>query len=197
MNDGAKRICEVFDGSKSKTLLSESYCFKDSKFAEIGIDELRLRANFIKTNEKFCSRLIQLHLDNQKQWPEPFNIEERIFESFPSPQDKKLMIEFHTAPNTKKYEVSKLFKDERYKELAVRIIYEIAPQTLPEQERRNYELEIQERFNDDDKSKWNSKNRILASLETDLEKMIEDENERVQFKQRVITFLNNESAKWG
>ncbi len=45
--------------------------------------------------------------------------------------------------------------------------------------------------------KWNSKNRILASLETDLEKMIEDENERVQFKQRVITFLNNESAKWG
>jgi hypothetical protein len=27
--------------------------------------------------------------------------------------------------------------------------------------------------------------------------MIEDENERVQFKQRVITFLNNESAKWG
>ena len=58
MNDGAKRICEVFDGSKSKTLLNESYCFKDSKFAEIGIDELRLRANFIKTNEKFCSRLI-------------------------------------------------------------------------------------------------------------------------------------------
>ncbi len=197
MNDGAKRICEVFDGSKSKTLLSESYCFKDSKFAEIGIDELRLRANFIKTNEKFCSRLIQLHLDNQKQWPEPFNIEERIFENFPSPQDKKLMIEFHTAPNTKKYEVSKQFKDERYKELAIRIIFEIAPQTLPEQERRNYELEIQERFNDDDKSKWNSKNRILASLETDLNKMVEDENERVQFKQRVITFLNNESAKWG
>ena len=140
---------------------------------------------------------MQLHLDNQKQWPEPFNIEERIFESFPSPQDKKLMIEFHTAPNTKKYEVSKQFKDERYKELAIRIIFEIAPQTLPEQERRNYELEIQERFNDDDKSKWNSKNRILASLETDLEKMIEDDNERVQFKQRVITFLNNESAKWG
>ena len=107
------------------------------------------------------------------------------------------MIEFHTAPKTKKYEVSKQFKDERYKELAIRIIFEIAPQTLPEQERRNYELEIQERFNDDDKSKWNSKNRILASLETDLNKMIEDENERVQFKQRVITFLNNESAKWG
>ena len=107
------------------------------------------------------------------------------------------MIEFHTAPNTKKYEVSKQFKDERYKELAIRIIFEIAPQTLPEQERRNYELEIQERFNDDDKSKWNSKNRILTSLETDLIKMIENENERVQFKQRVITFLNNESAKWG
>ena len=25
--------------------------------------------------------------------------------------------------------------------------------------------------------------------------MIEDENDRIQFKQRVITFLNNESAK--
>ena len=40
------------------------------------------------------------------------------------------------------------------------------------------------------------KNRILASLETDLIKMIEDESDRIQFKQRVITFLNNESAKW-
>ena len=58
MNDGAKRICEGFDGSKSKTLLSESYCFKDSQFAEIGIDELRKRANFIKNNEELCSRLI-------------------------------------------------------------------------------------------------------------------------------------------
>ena len=39
-------------------------------------------------------------------------------------------------------------------------------------------------------------NGILASLETDLSKMMEDENDRIQFKQRVITFLNNESAKW-
>ena len=57
MNDGAKRICEVFDGSKSKTLLNESYSFKDNKYAEIGVDELRKRANFIRKNEEFCSRL--------------------------------------------------------------------------------------------------------------------------------------------
>ncbi len=196
MNDGVKRICEVFDGSKSKTLLNESYCFKDSKFAEIGVDELRSRANFIKNNEEFCSRLIQLYIDNQKKWPEPYNVEERIFESFPSPQDKKVMLDFHTSPNNKKFEISQQFKDDRYKELAIRIIYEVAPHTLPEQEKRNYELEIQEKFNDDDKAKWNSKNRILTSLETDLIKMIEDENDRIQFKQRVITFLNNESAKW-
>ena len=197
MNDGVKRICESFDGSKSKTLLNESYCFKDTQFAEIGIDELRKRANFIKNNEEFCSRLIQLHLANQKEWPEPFNIEDRIFDGFPTPQDKKLMLEFHTSPNNKKYEISQNFKDDRYKEIAIRIIYEIAPQTLPDIEKRNYELEIRERFNDDDKAKWNSKNRILASLETDIEKMIEDESQKLQFKQRVITFLNNESAKWG
>ena len=107
------------------------------------------------------------------------------------------MLEFHTSPNNKKYEISQNFKDDRYKEIAIRIIYEIAPQTLPDIEKRNYELEIRERFNDDDKAKWNSKNRILASLETDIEKMIEDESQKLQFKQRVITFLNNESAKWG
>ena len=42
----------------------------------------------------------------------------------------------------------------------------------------------------------NSKNKILSSLDADLDKMITDENEKVQFKQKVITFLNNESAKW-
>ena len=196
MTDGTKRICEVFDGSKSKTLLNESYCFKDSKFAEIGVDELRARANFIKNNEEFCSRLIKLYLVNQKEWPEPFHIEDRIFESFPSHQDKKLMIDFHTSPNNKKYEISKQFKDDRYREIAVRILYEIAPQTLPELEKNNYELEIKERFNDNDKVKWNSKNKILASLETDIDKMISDESDKIEFKQRVITFLNTESAKW-
>ena len=196
MNDGTKRICEVFDGSKSKTLLNESYCFKDNKYAEIGVDELRTRANFIKKNEDLCSRLINLHVANQKEWPEPFHVEERIFESFPSHQDKKLMIDFHTAPNNKKFEISQQFKDSRYKEIAIRILFEIAPQTLPENDKRNYELEIRERYNDDDKVKWNSKNKILASLETDIDKMMKDEDDKIQFKQRVITFLNTESAKW-
>ncbi len=197
MNDGTKRICEVFDGAKSKTLLNESYCFKDNKFAEIGVDELRIRANYIKKNEDLCSRLINLYVSNQKEWPEPFNVEERIFENFPSHQDKKLMIDFHTAPNNKKFEISQQFKDDRYREIAIRILFEIAPHTLPDNEKRNYELEIRERYNDDDKVKWNSKNKILASLDTDIDKMMEDENEKTQFKQRVITFLNTESAKWG
>ena len=105
------------------------------------------------------------------------------------------MIDFHTAPNERKYEISKNFKDDRYKEIAIRIIYEIAPHTLPENEKRNYEFEIRERFNDDDKSKWNSKNKILSSLDAELEK-ITDENEKILFKQKIITFLNNESAKW-
>ena len=80
--------------------------------------------------------------------------------------------------------------------MCIRDRYEIAPQTLPELEKNNYELEIKERFNDNDKVKWNSKNKILASLETDIDKMISDESEKIEFKQRVITFLNTESAKW-
>ena len=196
MTDGSNRISEVFDGSKSKVLLNESYCFKDSKFAEVGVDRLRQRARFINQNEEFSSRLIKLHIESQKMWPEPIFIEERIFEKFPSAQDKKTMISFHTAPNSKKYEISQQFQDNRYQELAIRILYEIAPQTIPEIEKQNYEFEIKERFNEDDKSKWNSKNRILKQLETDVENMIENEEEKVLFKQRVVSFLNTESAKW-
>ena len=106
------------------------------------------------------------------------------------------MIDFHTAPKSKKYEISRQFKDDRYQELALRILYEIAPQTIPENEKKNYEFEIKERFNEDDKSKWNSKNRILKQLETDVENMIDSEEEKILFKQKVVTFLNTESAKW-
>ena len=58
-------------------------------------------------------------------------------------------------------------------------------------------LRLKERFNDDT-TNLNGilKNKILSSLETDLDKMIIDEDEKIQFKQKVITFLNNESAKW-
>ncbi len=196
MTDGSNRISDVFDGSKSKVLLNESYCFKDSKFAEIGIDTLRKRAKFIAENEDFSSRLIRLHVESQKQWPEPLHIEERIFEKFPSSQDKKTMIEFHTVPNSKKYAISKKFQDSRYQELALRILYEIAPQTIPELEKKNYELEIKERFNEDDKAKWYSKNKILKQLEVDIESMIEKNEDKINFKQKVMAFLNNESAKW-
>jgi exodeoxyribonuclease-1 len=194
--DGTNRITEVFDGSKSKTLLNESYCFKDSKFAEIGIDTLRKRAKFIRENEEFSSRLVECHLKNSKTWPEPIEIEERIFENFPSNADKKTMIGFHTSPNSKKYEVSKQFEDTRYQELATRVIYEIARQTLPKLEKNNYELEIRERFNDDDTVKWNSKNKILKLLETEVDKFIENEQDKILFRQKVMAFLNSESAKW-
>lgn len=196
MNDGSNRITEIFDGSKSKVLLNESYSFKDSKFAEIGIDTLRKRSKFIADNESFSSRLIQLHIDNQKKWPESFLIEDRIFEKFPSYKDKQTMLGFHTSSNSKKFEVSNHFEDDRYKELAIRIIYEIATQTLPDLEKQNYENEIKERWNDDDQVKWNSKNKILLLLEKDLQKTNLSEEEKTIFKQKVVAYINAESAKW-
>ena len=106
------------------------------------------------------------------------------------------MIGFHTSPNSKKYEVSKQFEDTRYQELATRVIYEIARQILPQLEKNNYELEIRERFNDDDSVKWNSKNKILKLLETEVDKFIENEQDKILFRQKVMAFLNSESAKW-
>ncbi|MAV83161.1 MAG: hypothetical protein CMI90_06845 [Pelagibacteraceae bacterium] len=196
MNDGSKRITEIFDGSKSKILLNESYCFKDSKFAEIGIDTLRKRADFLLENENFSSRLIKLHIENQKKWPEALYIEDRIFEKFPSYKDKQAMINFHTSPNSKKFEVANQFEDERYKEISTRIIYEIATQSLPNLDKQNYENEIRERWNDDDQVKWNSKNKILLLLEKDLEKSSLTKEEKMDFKQKVLKFINTESAKW-
>ena len=67
---------------------------------------------------------------------------------------------------------------------------------LPELEKNNYELEIRERFNDDDSVKWNSKNKILKLLETEVDKFIENEQDKILFRQKVMAFLNSESAKW-
>ena len=154
----------------------------------------------MKNNEEFCSRLVKLYLETKKTFSDPITVEERIFENFPSNQDKKLMIDFHTSPNKNKFNIANQFKDDRYKEIAIRIVYEIARDTLSDKDKRNYEFEIRERFNDDDTVYWNSKNKILASFEKDkkLKEKLDNmnENERNEFKQKIITFLNNESAKW-
>ena len=192
----SNRAVEVFDASKSKILLEESFCFKNNDYAEIGIEEIRKRAKFIRENDKFSTKILDLYLSNSKSWPESFNIEERIFENFPSNQDKKLMMEFHMSPNDKKYEVAQKFNDDRYKEIAIRILYEINPNSLPENVKRNYEFEITERFHDDDKAKWNSKNKILASLDKDAESMILNVEDQKVFIQKVKNFLNLESLKW-
>ena len=47
-----------------------------------------------------------------------------------------------------------------------------------------------------DRTKWDIRYGSGTFFDNLGDKMILDENEKIQFKQKVITFLNNESAKW-
>ena len=63
---------------------------------------------------------------------EPKELEEMIFEGFPSSHDEALMEEFHASPPRERLAIAESFEDGRFRSLATRLLYLTGPDLLPQ-----------------------------------------------------------------
>ena len=157
-----------------------------SGYEDIGIDELRRRAQIITENQDFHSQLKRLLVEDQEETEqnqldkEP---EECIYSyGFAGPQEKDLMMKFHSSSWQGKLEIANQFKNLRnndyqssqrghiYSEFAKLIVYEENPASLADEEKKRIKKKLADRifFSDSDnvKSPWNNIGRAHIQLES-------------------------------
>ena len=127
--------------------------------------ELQRRADVIKSNNDFQTKVSQAMEDRMISFPEPNHIEATIYSGgFPSFRDKELMLDFHSSDDCeKRIKISRNFEDERFRLFAERIICTEYEAGIPEDIKNRYEELIEERLNTE--GKWGSYDKLLNETE--------------------------------
>lgn len=131
-------------------------------------DQSITNSQVLKNDPGFCARLLRLKADTEPAWPAAEHLEQRIFEAFPDRADAALMERFHTSDWPARAGLVRQFKDARYRQLAQRIVYDGAPETLSGDDRKRIAKAVAGRLfaNHEDKTLWRSVAAARLELET-------------------------------
>lgn len=156
----------------NKTIpVCSSKLINNKEVFDISFDELQRRAEIIKKDKDFQSKISQAMEDRMMTFPEPEHIEASIYSGgFPSQKDKDLMQEFHLSEDINHLiKISRNFEDERFSIFAERIICSQYGLDVPEDVKSRYMELIKERATSD--GKWGSVQKSVGEIDG----MLEDE----------------------
>lgn len=124
------------------------------------------QSKFLASNEEACAELLQAASALKEPWPEAEHLEQRIFGGFPSRDDTARMEEFHRADWAGRAALIRSFEDERLQQLAQRIVYASAPETLAETDWKRMADAIAVRLHDDhaDPDLWRTIPQAIEEL---------------------------------
>ncbi len=143
---------------------------------DISHDELQKRADSVKSNEDFFTKVSQAMEDRIMNFPEPDYLEGKIYSGgFPSYRDQDLMKEFHITDEMEHLvKISRNFEDERFRLLAERIICSKFEGEIPIDIKNRYDDLIHERVNTE--GKWGSVEKSLQEIDQLIEETTNDED---------------------
>ena len=146
---------------------------------DISHDELQRRADIVKSNEDFFTKVSQALEDRIMNFPEPDYLEGKIYSGgFPSYRDQDLMKEFHISDEVEHLiKISRNFEDERFRLLAERIICTQYEGEIPDDIKNRYDDLIHERVKTD--GKWGSVEKSLQEIDKLLEEITQDEDLKI------------------
>ncbi|MEL6725606.1 MAG: hypothetical protein AAFP24_11350, partial [Pseudomonadota bacterium] len=110
--------------------------------------DMLAQSELLASSEEACAKLLQTAAALKAPWPDAEHLEQRIFEGFPSRDDSARMDAFHRADWPGKAALIRSFEDERLQQLAQRIVYAAAPETLSEADRKRMDEAISKRLHD-------------------------------------------------
>ena len=164
--------------NKTIPVCSYKLLTKNNHF-DISHDELQRRADIVKSNEDFFTKVSQALEDRIMNFPEPDYLEGKIYSGgFPSYRDQDLMKEFHISDEVEHLiKISRNFEDERFRLLAERIICTQYEGEIPDDIKNRYDDLIHERVKTD--GKWGSAEKSLQEIDKLLEEITQDEDLKI------------------
>jgi len=161
--------------NKHPIIMNPSYGNEFEEYKMIGEEKLISRAKLIKGHKQFAEKISLILQDEaeekeQTRSQEDVYEEESIYTKFTSPEDNKIMPEFHKAEWERKLSVLDKLKDERLHYFGRRLIYEEKPEMLPKEEYNQIHRTIAKRLLSTSTEKWNTIPRTYSEIDTLREK---------------------------
>ena len=159
----------------NKTIpICSSKLLKKNNHFDITHEELQRRADIVRSNKDFFTKVSQAMEDRIMNFPEPDYIEGTIYSGgFPSYRDQDLMKEFHMTDDTEQLiKISRNFEDERFRLLAERIICDKYQTDIPDDIKTRFDDLINERVYTD--GKWGSVDKAL----NEIDKLLDERNNK-------------------
>ena len=150
--------------NKTIPICSSNLLSKKDHF-DISHAELQRRADMVKSNKDFFTKVSQAMQDRIMNFPEPNYVEGTIYSGgFPSYRDKDLMQDFHLSNDVAQMtKISRNFEDERFRLLAERIICSNNDVNIPDDIKNRYDDLVNERIQTD--GKWGSVEKSLQEID--------------------------------
>lgn len=139
--------------------------------------------------------LVKLATKMRAEWPEPKALEQKIFDGFPSNHDEIVMRDFAVTPWSQRACLIRKFDDPRFQQIAQRLIFLMAPESLSKEDRSRVEQGIRDRLLDthSDKALWRTINLARLELE-ELRKSSSNEQAVSEIEDWLVTLQNSLST---
>ena len=153
------KFLRTIRSNKAPIIIDASYGMKVEPYSAIGPELLRKRAEMVKSNAKFAQDVCNILKENaeekmQTSSQEDIEPEESIYTGFATDNDKFLFPKFHAADWKEKFSMLEKFEDQRMKYFGERLIFNEAPEILPDTTQKKIKKQIKDRLFSMNKEKW-------------------------------------------
>ncbi len=129
-------------------------------------NEEQSQSSFLNSDAAACGAIIAAVKANERAWSPGEELEQKIYEGFPSKEDEKLAISFRNAQQQDRVKIARQFVEQKYRQLALRLLYLEEKNALASDEIAEIEMMIRNRFiSDPDKEHlWRSIDDAVKEL---------------------------------
>ncbi len=197
--ESKEKVIKLIEINKSPIILGEEFISHEI-FEDNEIKDFKSRIKSLKNHELFLDRLKQALVDRSQDrevnFPMPEWVETQIYAAFANAKDKEKMKTFrNTTDPEEKNKLAKDFEDQRYRELAYRILFNESRNFLDEDKVTDRELFFAERaLGTDQGVKWCT----ISKAKKDIDNLRENSqySDYLDYIDQIKNFIDEEEIKY-
>ena len=171
--------------NKAPIIIDAKYGFNVEPYSKLDKNVIKKRAEFVQNNEQFSQNILTALREvaeekEQSKSQEDIYAEESIYTKFTSNKDTALFPSWHDAPWKEKLNLLDKFDDDRLVSFGKKIIFQEAPEILPDSMYKSIRRDIAKRILSEKKEKWWTIPTLYNEIDTLREKYTnENDNEKL------------------
>ena len=180
------KFLRTIRSNKAPIILDADYGMKVEPYNAIDPSLIKKRAKLVRENEKFSQNILTALREiaeekEQSKSQEDIYAEQSIYRKFTSNKDTALFPAWHASPWNEKLKLLDKFDDERLVAFGKKIIYQEAPDVLPQSMFKSIKKGIAKRILSEKKEQWWTIPTCFSEIDT-LRDKYTNENDEVKLK---------------